>query len=69
MREIADKFFCCPNCLGIYRMVPVVEIALLCKRCRWKNPKKRLCKRGVNQLTKMKRCVWWAYNAGGKRKR
>ena len=53
-----------------------------CRRCRWKNPKKRLgvyemkpiteismmCKRGINQYTKIGKCNWWGYACGPKRK-
>lgn len=64
-----NKFFACPNCLGIYEMVPIVEISALCRKCYWKRPKVKLCRMGINQYTKIKRCRVWKYIAGGKSKR
>lgn len=62
-----NKFFTCPNCQAIYEMVPIKEIAELCKRCRHKKPKVVMCRRGVNQYTKRTKCAWRQYNGKGKR--
>jgi len=69
MKMIPNKFLLCPNCLGVFELVPVNEISNLCKRCKWKKPQKRLCKRGINQYTKLKKCNQWTYTNAGKRKR
>jgi hypothetical protein len=63
-----NHFLMCPNCRAVYEMVPIREISDVCKRCRWKRPKRQLCRMGINQYTKRVLCGARQYT-GRRRKR
>jgi len=57
-----NRVFICPNCKGVYEMVPIMEISDVCKRCKHRKPQTAYCKRGFNQYVKRAVCSWREYH-------
>ena len=57
-----NRVLICPNCKGVYEMVPIREISGVCKRCRHRKPETSYCCRGINQYVKRAHCGYRGYH-------